>query len=136
VRRRRAPRKAAGHDYPDRAPHSPWPQPVANLSWAAGYNIVAIPLAAGVLAWAGILLATAVGAVLMSASTVIVAINAQLLRRTELQGSSGKRVRSLGGDRRFGARGRLRHPAGSVQGADASGRLRAGRPSRWRAAGS
>lgn len=55
-----------------------------NLWWAAGYNIVAIPLAAGVLAWAGIILAPAVGAVLMSASTVIVAINAQLLRRAEL----------------------------------------------------
>jgi P-type Cu2+ transporter len=55
-----------------------------NLWWAAGYNIFAIPLAAGVLAWAGILLAPAVGAVLMSASTVIVAINAQLLRRADL----------------------------------------------------
>lgn len=55
-----------------------------NLWWAAGYNIVAIPLAAGVLAWAGILLIPAAGAVLMSASTVIVAINAQLLRRLEL----------------------------------------------------
>lgn len=55
-----------------------------NLWWAAGYNIVAIPLAAGVLAWAGILLAPAVGAVLMSASTVIVAVNAQLLRRVAL----------------------------------------------------
>ncbi len=55
-----------------------------NLWWAAGYNIVAIPLAAGVLAWAGILLAPAAGAVLMSASTVIVAINAQLLRRASL----------------------------------------------------
>ena len=57
---------------------------VQNLWWAAGYNIVAIPLAAGVLAWAGILLVPAVGAILMSASTVIVAINAQLLRRTPL----------------------------------------------------
>ena len=57
---------------------------VQNLWWAAGYNILAIPLAAGVLAWAGILLAPAVGAILMSASTVIVAINAQLLRRTPL----------------------------------------------------
>ena len=57
---------------------------VQNLWWAAGYNIVAIPLAAGVLAWAGILLAPAVGAVLMSVSTVIVALNAQLLRRAEL----------------------------------------------------
>jgi Cu2+-exporting ATPase len=55
-----------------------------NLWWAAGYNIFAIPLAAGVLAWAGILLAPAVGAILMSASTVVVAINAQLLRRAEL----------------------------------------------------
>ncbi len=57
---------------------------VQNLWWAAGYNIVAIPLAAGVLAWAGILLAPAAGAVLMSASTVIVAVNAQLLRRARL----------------------------------------------------
>jgi len=55
-----------------------------NLWWAAGYNIVAIPLAAGVLAALGILLTPAVGAVLMSASTVIVAINAQLLRRVKL----------------------------------------------------
>ncbi|MDZ4167050.1 MAG: copper-translocating P-type ATPase [Coriobacteriia bacterium] len=52
-----------------------------NLWWAAGYNIVAIPLAAGVLAGWGIVLSPAVGAVLMSASTVIVAGNAQLLRR-------------------------------------------------------
>lgn len=55
-----------------------------NLWWAAGYNIIAIPLAAGVLAAWGLLLAPAVGAILMSASTVIVAINAQLLRRTAL----------------------------------------------------
>jgi Cu2+-exporting ATPase len=55
-----------------------------NLWWAAGYNIVAIPLAAGVLAPWGIVLNPAVGAVLMSASTVIVAINAQLLRRVRL----------------------------------------------------
>ncbi|HET9064296.1 MAG TPA: copper-translocating P-type ATPase [Gemmatimonadales bacterium] len=57
---------------------------IQNLWWAAGYNIVAIPLAAGVLASAGILLTPAVGAVLMSASTVIVAANAQLLRRAKL----------------------------------------------------
>jgi Cu2+-exporting ATPase len=57
---------------------------VQNLWWASGYNIVAIPLAAGVLAWAGIILSPAVGAVLMSLSTVIVAVNAQLLRRTRL----------------------------------------------------
>jgi Cu2+-exporting ATPase len=57
---------------------------VQNLWWAAGYNIVAIPLAAGVLAGQGILLTPALGAVLMSASTVIVAINAQLLKRVRL----------------------------------------------------
>ncbi|NLJ49960.1 MAG: HAD-IC family P-type ATPase, partial [Candidatus Atribacteria bacterium] len=57
---------------------------IQNLWWAAGYNIIALPLAAGVLAWAGIILAPAVGAVLMSASTVIVSINAQLLRRIQL----------------------------------------------------
>ena len=55
-----------------------------NLWWAAGYNIIAIPLAAGVLAAWGILLTPAVGAVFMSASTVIVAFNAQLLRRVVL----------------------------------------------------
>jgi Cu2+-exporting ATPase len=53
---------------------------IQNLVWAAGYNVVAIPLAAGALyAW-GVVLTPAVGAVLMSASTVIVAINARLLR--------------------------------------------------------
>lgn len=57
---------------------------VQNLWWAAGYNIFAIPLAAGVLAPFGFLLSPAVGALLMSMSTVIVAINAQLLRRHEL----------------------------------------------------
>jgi P-type Cu2+ transporter len=57
---------------------------VQNLWWAAGYNIVAIPLAAGVLAPWGVVLSPAVGAVLMSASTIVVAINAQLLRRTVL----------------------------------------------------
>jgi P-type Cu2+ transporter len=57
---------------------------VQNLWWAAGYNVVAIPLAAGVLASQGILLSPAIGAVLMSLSTVIVAINAQLLRRASL----------------------------------------------------
>jgi P-type Cu2+ transporter len=51
-----------------------------NLVWATGYNAIAIPLAAGVLAWAGIILTPAVGAVLMSLSTVIVAVNARLLR--------------------------------------------------------
>jgi Cu2+-exporting ATPase len=56
-----------------------------NLVWATGYNVVAIPLAAGALAWAGIVLAPAAAAVLMSASTVIVALNAQVLRRVDLR---------------------------------------------------
>ena len=55
-----------------------------NLWWAAGYNVLAIPLAAGVLANWGVLLHPALGAVLMSLSTIIVALNAQLLRRTDL----------------------------------------------------
>ena len=53
---------------------------VQNLIWATGYNVVAIPLAAGVLYSTGIVLSPALGAVLMSASTVIVAINAKLLK--------------------------------------------------------
>lgn len=57
---------------------------IQNLWWAAGYNIVALPLAAGVLAPFGILLSPAVGALLMSLSTVIVAINAQLLQNAEI----------------------------------------------------
>jgi Cu2+-exporting ATPase len=58
---------------------------VQNLVWAAGYNIAAVPLAAGVLAPIGIVLAPAVGAVLMSLSTIIVALNAQLLRSLDLR---------------------------------------------------
>ncbi len=57
---------------------------IENLVWASGYNVVALPLAAGILAGAGVLLSPAVGALLMSLSTVIVAINAQLLRRLDL----------------------------------------------------
>ena len=57
---------------------------VQNLWWAAGYNLVAIPLAAGVLAPIGFVLPMALGAVLMSTSTIIVALNAQLLRRVPL----------------------------------------------------
>jgi Cu2+-exporting ATPase len=57
---------------------------IENLVWASGYNLVALPLAAGVLAGAGILLSPAVGAMLMSLSTIIVALNAQLLRRVDL----------------------------------------------------
>ncbi|MCC6313916.1 MAG: heavy metal translocating P-type ATPase [Thermomicrobiales bacterium] len=58
---------------------------VENLSWAAGYNVIAIPLAAGVLAPIGFTLAPAVGAILMSVSTIVVALNAQLLRRLDLR---------------------------------------------------
>ena len=60
-----------------------------NLWWAAGYNAAAIPLAAGALAWAGVDLPPAVGAVLMSASTIVVALNAQLLRRVDLTPAGG-----------------------------------------------
>jgi len=59
---------------------------VQNLVWATGYNVVALPLAAGILAPVGIILSPAVGAVLMSLSTIIVAVNAQLLRRHVLVG--------------------------------------------------
>ncbi|NKR14038.1 heavy metal translocating P-type ATPase [Paenarthrobacter ureafaciens] len=58
-----------------------------NLIWATGYNIIAVPLAAGVLAFAGVVLSPAAGAVLMSASTIVVALNAQLLRRVKLNPS-------------------------------------------------
>jgi len=55
-----------------------------NLVWATGYNVISVPLAAGVLAFAGIVLSPAAGAVMMSASTIVVALNAQLLRRLKL----------------------------------------------------
>jgi Cu2+-exporting ATPase len=58
---------------------------VQNLVWAAGYNVVSVPLAAGALAPVGFVLAPAVGAVLMSLSTIIVALNAQLLRKVDLR---------------------------------------------------
>jgi len=56
-----------------------------NLAWATGYNVIAIPLAAGALHGLGILLSPAVGAALMSLSTVIVAINARFLRVEKFQ---------------------------------------------------
>lgn len=56
-----------------------------NLWWAAGYNVIAVPLAAGVLAPVGFILPMEIGALLMSASTVVVALNAQLLRRLDIQ---------------------------------------------------
>jgi Cu2+-exporting ATPase len=58
---------------------------IQNLAWGAGYNMIAIPLAAGALSFAGITLSPAVGAILMSASTVVVAFNAQLLRGLDLR---------------------------------------------------
>jgi len=58
-----------------------------NLVWATGYNLIAVPLAAGVLAPVGFVLSPAAGAVLMSASTLVVALNAQLLRRLDLDPS-------------------------------------------------
>jgi P-type Cu2+ transporter len=60
-----------------------------NLGWATGYNLLAVPVAAGALAWAGINVAPAVGAILMSLSTIVVALNAQLLRRLDLRQSGG-----------------------------------------------
>ncbi len=57
---------------------------VQNLIWATGYNVIALPLAAGVLAPIGFVLSPAIGALAMSLSTVVVAVNAQTLRRTEL----------------------------------------------------
>ena len=58
-----------------------------NLVWATGYNIISVPLAAGVLAFAGVVVSPAAGAVLMSVSTIVVALNAQLLRRVKLNPS-------------------------------------------------
>ena len=57
---------------------------VQNLVWATGYNLLAVPLAGGALAFSGFVLSPAVGALLMSLSTIIVAANAQLLRKVEL----------------------------------------------------
>ncbi|MFT4135477.1 heavy metal translocating P-type ATPase [Microbacterium sp.] len=63
-----------------------------NLWWAAGYNLVSVPLAAGVLAPAGFVLPMSVGAILMSLSTVVVALNAQLLRRIDLRPEASTRT--------------------------------------------
>ncbi len=68
-----------------RLSHAGYRKMIQNLVWATGYNVLAIPLAAGAFAWAGFVLAPAAAAVLMSASTVIVAINAQFLRRLEIR---------------------------------------------------
>ncbi|MCB9386787.1 MAG: copper-translocating P-type ATPase [Microthrixaceae bacterium] len=75
-----------------------------NLAWAAGYNVVAIPLAAGAFAWAGLDLSPAVGAVLMSLSTIVVALNAQLLRRVDLRPGHDAPTRG----------GHKSHPVGTI----------------------
>jgi Cu2+-exporting ATPase len=62
-----------------------------NLWWAAGYNLISVPLAAGVLAPVGFVMPMSVGAILMSVSTVVVALNAQLLRRLDLRPEAGVR---------------------------------------------
>ena len=61
-----------------------WRKELQNLFWATGYNAIGIPLAAGVLFGVGILMPPALAAVFMSASTIVVALNAQLLRRVKL----------------------------------------------------
>ena len=66
---------------------------VQNLWWAAGYNLISVPLAAGVLAPIGFVMPMSVGAILMSLSTVVVALNAQLLRRTDLRAEALAPVR-------------------------------------------
>ncbi|PBC37459.1 copper-translocating P-type ATPase [Rhodococcus sp. ACPA4] len=65
--------------------HATYRKMVQNLWWAAGYNAISVPLAAGVLAPVGFVLPMEVGAILMSVSTVVVAVNAQLLRRLDLR---------------------------------------------------
>lgn len=78
-----------------------------NLWWAAGYNLVSVPLAAGVLAPIGFVLPMAVGALLMSLSTIIVALNAQLLRRLDLRpgAATGSRAGTVAGSRPDAATG-------------------------------
>ena len=66
-----------------------------NLWWAAGYNIIAIPVAAGAFEWAGVSMPPAVAAILMSVSTIVVALNAQLLRRVDLRHSALETQASL-----------------------------------------
>ncbi len=68
-----------------------------NLWWAAGYNLISVPLAAGVLAPVGFVMPMSVGALLMSMSTVVVALNAQLLRRLDLSPEAS--VKALDGER-------------------------------------
>ena len=67
---------------------------VQNLAWAAGYNVVAIPLAAGAFAWAGITLGPEVGAVLMSLSTIVVALNGSCCDGSTCESISPRQRRS------------------------------------------
>jgi P-type Cu2+ transporter len=91
---------------------------IQNLVWGAGYNLFAIPLAAGVLAFAGLTLSPTVGAVLMSLSTIVVALNAQLLRRLDLrpealeEGDTGRG--RVDPSRRHGAHRRFAVAAGAA----------------------
>ena len=62
-----------------------------NLWWAAGYNLITVPLAAGILASIGFVMPMSIGAILMSASTVVVALNAQTLRRLDLSPAKSTR---------------------------------------------
>jgi Cu2+-exporting ATPase len=66
---------------------------VQNLAWATGYNLFSLPVAAGAFAWAGVTLSPAVAAVLMSLSTVIVALNAQVLRSLRLGAAARTPIR-------------------------------------------
>ncbi|MFO7948498.1 MAG: heavy metal translocating P-type ATPase, partial [Armatimonadota bacterium] len=73
-----------------RLTHATWRKMIQNLIWATGYNVIAIPLAAGVLYNIGIVLSPAAGALIMSASTVIVAINARLLSLPDTDTNPGE----------------------------------------------
>lgn len=72
--------------------HATYRKMKQNLWWAAGYNLISVPLAAGVLAPIGFVLPMSVGAILMSLSTVVVALNAQLLRRLDLSPEASTRA--------------------------------------------
>jgi Cu2+-exporting ATPase len=75
-----------------RLSHASYRKMLQNLAWAAGYNVFAIPLAAGVLSPWGVTLPPAVGALLMSVSTIVVALNAQLLRRLDLRPGEQEKI--------------------------------------------
>lgn len=89
--------------------HASYRKMVQNLVWATGYNILAVPLAAGVLAPIGFVLSPAVGAILMSLSTIVVALNAQLLRRVALDPA---RLATIPGEQR------IHHPNADISNRD------------------